>query len=173
MAATVYRFKGSGPPLTALGTYVPGALVLGTISPAPYVDITCDSSYLSDLTDYMAVQGFVYDSTAPTTTTAQAAASAESNKRVLEKFIEAPAEGWPTGVYKETTGTVFPTAIIWWTTSGKTAKIVSKGITWTGAFPTTIVWKMYAADGTTVLATITDTISYSGPFETSRTRSIA
>jgi hypothetical protein len=173
VAATVYRYRGSGPPLTALRTFVPGAIVQGTISPAPYVDITCDSSYKTDLDDYMSTQGFTYDSTAPTTTTAQASASSDSNKRLLEKFINAPSEGWPTGVYKETTGTVFPTAIIWWTSSGKTAKIMEKDITWTGASPTTIVSKMYAADGSTVISTITDTITYSGPFETSRSRTIA
>ena len=32
---------------------------------------------------------------------------------------------------------------------------------------------IYASDGTTVLATVTDTISYSGIFETGRTRVIA
>jgi hypothetical protein len=45
-------------------------------------------------------------------------------------------------------------------------------VTYTGAFPTTEEWKMYDTDGSTVLATVTDTISYSGPFETSRTRAI-
>lgn len=90
-------------------------------------------------------------------------------------FIDnGPAEGFATGAYREVTGTIFPTAIIWYTDSGKTDKIVEKNITWTGVNPTTIQWKIYDGDpSNTLLATITDTISYSGIYETSRTRAIA
>jgi hypothetical protein len=101
----------------------------------------------------------------------------ESQHKILRQLIHfidgGPAEGFTSGAYRETTGTVFPTAIIWWESSDKLKKIVSKEMTWSGAFPSTIVWKVYDTDGTTVLATVTDTISYSGPFETSRTRTIA
>ena len=94
--------------------------------------------------------------------------------RQLIHFIDdGPAEGFASGAYRETTGTIFPTAIIWWESGGKTKKIVEKLITWTGVNPTTVEWKVYDTDGTTVLATVTDTISYSGVFETSRTRAIA
>lgn len=93
--------------------------------------------------------------------------------RQLIHFIDGgPAEGFATGAYREVTGTAFPTAVIWWTSAAKTLKIVEKLLTYTGAFPTTIVWKVYSAAGV-VLATVTDTISYSGAFETSRTRAIA
>jgi hypothetical protein len=94
--------------------------------------------------------------------------------RQLIHFIDSgPAEGFASGAYKETTGTVFPSAIIWYdkATSGK-KKIVEKTISYTGAFPTTIAWKMYDASET-LLVTVTDAITLSGPFETSRTRSIA
>lgn len=92
----------------------------------------------------------------------------------LADGVGGPMEGWASGAYREVTGTVLPTAIIWWTSSGKTAKIVSKEITYTSTvFPSTITWKAYASDGSTVLATVVDTISYSGPFETSRTRTIS
>jgi hypothetical protein len=94
--------------------------------------------------------------------------------RQLIHFIDnGPAEGFASGAYREMTGTVFPTAIIWYdkATSGK-KKIVEKLITWTGVNPTTIVWKMYNASET-LLVTITDTVTYSGVFETSRTRAIA
>jgi len=101
----------------------------------------------------------------------------EAQHKILRQLIHfidgGPAEGFASGAYRETTGTVFPTAIIWWETSGKLKKIVSKELTWSGAFPSTIVWKVYDTDGATVLATVTDTFSYSGPFETSRTRTIA
>ena len=101
----------------------------------------------------------------------------EATHRTLRQLIhfidEGPAEGFASGAYRSITGTVFPTAIVWWTSAAQTSKIVEKLITYTGAFPTTIQWKMYDVDGSTVLATVTDAISYSGAFETSRTRTIA
>jgi hypothetical protein len=93
--------------------------------------------------------------------------------RQLIHFIdEGPAEGFDSGSYREVTGTVFPTAIVWWESSSKLKKIVEKLITWTGAFPTTVVWKVYDVAGALV-ATVTDSITYSGAFETSRTRTVS
>ena len=93
--------------------------------------------------------------------------------RSLIHFIDGgPAEGFASGSYRENTGTAFPSAIIWWTSAVKTLKIVEKDITYTGAFPTTIAWKMYDAAGS-LLVTVTDTITYSGAFETHRARTIA
>lgn len=90
----------------------------------------------------------------------------------LIHFIDnGPAEGFTTGATRTTTGTTFPSQILW--KRSDNTKLVEKNLTYTGAFPTTIQWKIYAADGTTVLATVTDTISYTGAFETSRTRAIA
>jgi hypothetical protein len=89
----------------------------------------------------------------------------------LIHFIdEGPAEGFVTGATKTVTGTVFPTQVLW--RRADATKLVEKNTTWTGVNPTTIQWKMYATDGTTVLATVTDTVTYSGVFETGRTRSI-
>lgn len=96
--------------------------------------------------------------------------------RQLIHFIEeGPAEGFASGAYKETlpSGAVFPTSIIWWESSSKLKKIVERTLTWTGANLTTDEWKVYDTDGSTVLATVTDGISYSGVFETTRTRTIA
>lgn len=91
--------------------------------------------------------------------------------RDLIHFInDGPADGWASGAYKEVVGTVFPTSEVWWTSSGKTHKIVSLDTTWTGAVPTQEVWKIYDSDGSTVLVTVTDVISYTGIFETHRTR---
>jgi len=103
--------------------------------------------------------------------------SAEQHKtlRQLIHFIsDGPAEGFATGAYRETlpSASPFPTSIIWWESSSKLKKIVEKTITYSGAFPSAVEWKMYDTDGSTVLATVTDTISYSGAFETSRTRAI-
>ena len=94
--------------------------------------------------------------------------------RQLIHFIEdGPAEGFASGAYKEVTGTTFPTAIIWYVDNTKADKIVEKTITWTGVNATSIVWKIYDDDGSTVLATVTDAVTYSGIYEMSRTRTIA
>lgn len=102
--------------------------------------------------------------------------TADSHKtlRQLIHFIDnGPAEGFASGAYREMTGTVFPTAITWYDKVGVgKKKIVEKLVTWTGAFPTTIAWKIYDSSET-LLATVSDAISYSGPFETSRTRTIS
>lgn len=105
--------------------------------------------------------------------------TAEAHKTLRHgiHFIDGgPAEGFASGAYRETTGTVFPTSVIWYEDDTKAKKIVEKTITWssTAPVPTTIVWKMYDTDGSTVLATITDTFTYASTiFESSRVRTIA
>jgi hypothetical protein len=87
-----------------------------------------------------------------------------------------PFEGFASGAYQETLPAAdpFPTSIIWWTSAAKTAKIVEETITYNANKTiNTDEWKAYAIDGSTVLATVTDTMTYSGVFETSRTRTIA
>lgn len=97
--------------------------------------------------------------------------------RQLIHFIdEGPAEGFTSGAYRETLplANPFPTSITWWTDSSKTDKIVEKNITWnSNSTVNTVEWKMYDVDGATVLTTVIDTYSYSGIFETDRTRSIS
>jgi hypothetical protein len=89
----------------------------------------------------------------------------------LIHFIdEGPAEGFTTGATKLVIGGIFPSSILW--KRADATKLVEQNITWTQAKPATIQWKMYDVDGTTVLATVTDTITYSGAFETGRTRTI-
>jgi hypothetical protein len=102
----------------------------------------------------------------------------EAQHRALRQLIhfvdDGPAEGFASGAHRETLPTgPFPTSMIWWESSGKAKRIVSLEVTYTGAFPTTEVWKVYDVDGSTVLATVTDAIVYTGAFETSRTRVIA
>lgn len=105
--------------------------------------------------------------------------SAHRTLRQLIHFIDdGPAEGFASGAYRETTGGLFPTSVIWWETSSKLKKIVEKTITRSGGgatnlAPTPIVWKVYDTDGSTVLATVSDAITYSGILETSRTRTIS
>jgi hypothetical protein len=103
-----------------------------------------------------------------------AGVSEAAHKALLQliHFIdEGPAEGFASGATRTTTGTVFPSQVLW--RRADNTKLVEQNVTWTGAKATTVEWKVYAADGTTVLATVTDTITYSGAFETSRTRAIA
>ena len=86
-----------------------------------------------------------------------------------------PWEGFTSGAYREVlpAASPFPTSVIWWASSAKLVKIVEKLITrGAGQKPTSIVWKVYDGAGV-LLATVTDTISYSGVFETSRTRAVA
>lgn len=103
----------------------------------------------------------------------------EAQHRVLRHLIHfidsGPAEGFVSGAYREMlpSASAFPTSEIWWTSAAKTHKIVELTITRNGnKTPATEEWKMYDTDGTTVLATVTDTLSYTGVFETSRTRAI-
>jgi hypothetical protein len=99
----------------------------------------------------------------------------ESQHKTLLQLIHfidgGPAEGFTTGATRTTTGTAFPSQILW--KRADSTNLVEKNLTYSGAFPTTIEWKIYDTDGSTVLATVTDTISYSGAFETGRTRAIA
>lgn len=100
---------------------------------------------------------------------------AHKTLRQLIHFIdEGPAEGFASGAYKEITPTgPFPTSVIWWESSSKLKKIIEQTITWSGPKATSVEWKMYDTDGSTVLATVTDSITYSGIFESNRTRTIA
>lgn len=84
-----------------------------------------------------------------------------------------PYDWFATGAYRVITGGVFPTSIVWYTDNTMGFKIVEKQITYNpNKTPATVYWAVYDTDGVTVLATATDTVSYSGAFETNRTRAI-
>ena len=103
-------------------------------------------------------------------------ASQHQALRQLIHFIDnGPTNGFASGAYRENLPAADPfvTSVTWWTSSAKTHKIVEKLITYTGVLATTVQWKMYDTDGSTVLATVTDAITYSGIFESDRTRTIA
>ena len=102
----------------------------------------------------------------------------ESTHKTLRHLVHladagGPMEGFTSGAYRETTPSAdpFPTSVIWWTNSGKTAKIVEKTVAYNAnKTPNTITWKAYDTDGSTVLVTLVDTMAYTTVFETSRTR---
>lgn len=122
---------------------------------------------------------FRFDLTLPNTASSGGSLtpSAHETLRQLIHFIsEGPATGFPTGAFKETlpTASPFPTSIIWYDDSTRAKKIVSKTLTYnSNKTPSVILWEMYAIDGVTVIATISDSFSYSSVFETTRTRSIS
>lgn len=89
----------------------------------------------------------------------------------LADGVGGPMEGFGSNSYRETlpAASAFPTSIVWWTSSAKLQKIVEKELVYTGINPTTINWKVYDSTGS-LLATMTDTITYDGPYELSRTR---
>lgn len=85
-----------------------------------------------------------------------------------------PFEGFATGAVRVIAGGPFPSSITWYTDNTLTSKIVEKLITYNpNKTPATIYWAVYGVDGTTVLATAMDTISYSGAFEVTRVRVFA
>jgi len=103
----------------------------------------------------------------------------ENQHRALRQLIHfidnGPANGFASGAYRENlpTGNPFVTSVTWYDDNTKVKKLVQKLITYTGVLATQVQWKMYDVDGSTVLATVTDAITYSGIFESDRTRTIA
>jgi len=93
-------------------------------------------------------------------------------RQLIHLAENGPYEGFVGGSTLDIGPQPYPTASIWKEANG--AKLVEK--LWTRSAnksPTIITWKVYAANGVTVLTTVTDTITYQGAFETSRTRTIA
>jgi len=93
-------------------------------------------------------------------------------RQLIHLAENGPYEGFVAGSTLDIGPQPFPTASIWREANG--AKLVEK--LWTrnqNKSPSIIRWRVFAPDGTTVLTTITDTITYDGAFETSRTRTIA
>lgn len=83
---------------------------------------------------------------------------------------------WPSGLFNETGPSPFMTASIWWRPNGllpRGYKVVEQLVTRNAnTTPAKIQWVVYASDGTTVAESYTDTITYDGLFEISRTRTI-
>jgi len=91
--------------------------------------------------------------------------------RDLIHFIDnGPGDGFSSGAYRETVGGIFPTSIVWYEDVTKAKKLVEKTIGGSAVAPSPITWKMYDTDGSTVLITLVDMITYMGIVETSRTR---
>lgn len=93
--------------------------------------------------------------------------------RQLIHFIDdGPTDGFASGAFKETSYSsgVFPSSMVWYEDATKAKKIVQLVVLYTGVVPTTETWTIYDTDGVTPLVTLTDSITYSGVFEQTRTR---
>jgi hypothetical protein len=169
----------------------------GTLSPVPITDLGRVPGFAHPTTDYDLLQEFTIVrlqssvslqemltaghitltdcyGNAITDVSSQFSPVTSENHEAIRQLIHFIEDGPTTGdtIRRENTGTVFPTAIVWYhTVNTVEVKLVEKLITWTGVNPTTIVWKLYD-DSETLLVTITDAISYTGVFETGRTRVI-
>jgi hypothetical protein len=100
----------------------------------------------------------------------------ETLRQLIHFIDEGPGDGFASGAYKvvHPTGNPFPAYTIWYIDNTMTLKLVEKLITYNAShFPVTIQWNMYDVDGVTIVHTVTDAITYSGPFESTRTRSIS
>lgn len=94
----------------------------------------------------------------------------------LADGVGGPYEGFASGAFRQILppSDPFPTSITWWESDSQLQKIVEKTITRnSNKTPSTIEWKVYDTDGSTVLATVTDSISYDGIFELDRTRTVS
>lgn len=142
------------------------------------------STLLAEITDVISYSG-VFETSRTRTITSYSTPDpifiTEVTHRDLRQLIHlaeegGPFEGFASGAYQEIlpAASPFPTSVIWWVSSAKTSKIVEETITYNpNQTVATDEWKVYATNGTTVLATVTDSITYSGVFELSRIRSIA
>jgi len=91
--------------------------------------------------------------------------------QLIHFLDEGPAKGFATGATKTVTGGIFPSNISWF--RADTKLLLKQTITWSGPVPTVIKSELYDSDGTTILETVQDTITYSGIFEVSRVRAIS
>lgn len=94
----------------------------------------------------------------------------------MQHFIDdGPSVGFGTGTYKEVlpSGSPFPTQYIWWDSAAKLRQIIRLEVTRSAGWkPTTENWKLFNEDGSSIIETVSDSISYSGAFETARARII-
>lgn len=103
-------------------------------------------------------------------------ASQHQTLRQLIHFIDeqGPANGFASGAFHEMLPVgPFPTSFIWWESAAKLKKIVEETVTYNpNKTLATDQWQVYDTDGVTVLGTVLDTMTYTGVFEASRTRTI-
>lgn len=71
-------------------------------------------------------------------------------------------------------GGAFPTSIVYYKDESNTVKVFEIVITRDATQnPTSVDYKLYSLDGQSVVSVATERITYSGPFEVGRTRTIS
>jgi hypothetical protein len=106
-------------------------------------------------------------------------ASQHKSLRQLIHFVEtnSPGDGFGSGPYYceiLPSSDPFPTSETWYETSSKLKKICRFECTYNAnKTHATQKWIVYKSDGTSAAADATDTITYSGIFETNRSRSVS
>lgn len=103
----------------------------------------------------------------------------EAQHKALRHLIhfmdEGPGDGFTTTASKGITDQPFPTQITWYADAAQTQRLFRKVITRSGGGatkvkPTPILYEIYDSDGSTVLITAQDDVTYSGVYEAGRTR---
>lgn len=101
----------------------------------------------------------------------------DTDHKILRQLIhfinDGPGDGFYSNPFREISGGMFPDRITWWSDSNKTLRLFQTEITRSGIYPITESYKMYASNGTTIIAMATDSITYQGAFEVARSRSFA
>lgn len=128
---------------------------------------------------YVSGSGFKFFEEGIVKTLSSSSGISADDHKILRQLIHladggGPFEGFATGAVEDQGPKPFPTASIWYTDVTRTKKIVEQVITYNGNRTIAIeVWRAYDVDGVTVLATVSDSITYDSIFETTRTRTIA
>ena len=132
-----------------------------------------------DASDNMVFRDVANPADSTLTTLLAGGGMSESTHETLLQLIhfvdEGPADGFASLATKTVTGGLFPTLTEWHRADD--TLLISKAIdrsagAATTLKPTPIVWTLYDTNGTTVLHTVSDAITYSGIAEASRVRTI-
>jgi len=95
----------------------------------------------------------------------------ETLRQLIHFLDDGPGAGFLPGAVKITgySGALV-TSEVWYEDGTLTTRYVDLAVAYSGALPSVEVWRIYASDGVTITATLTDVIAYAGALETQRTR---
>lgn len=91
----------------------------------------------------------------------------------IRLWLDGPGDGFASGAVRTRIGTGPASGgYIWYKSANSTARLFDCTINYpTGSpLPSSKVYRLYASDGTTVVRTVTDTLTWSGPILTQKTR---
>jgi len=101
-------------------------------------------------------------------------ASHAGMRQMIHLAADGPYESFGPTAVCDTGPPPFPTASIWYTDPTRTAKIIETFVTYNpNKTIATVLNHVYDEDGLTIISSSLDSITYSGVFETTRTRTIS